>query len=397
MSYSTTTFFSYPLKFVLDGAWQVVAGEESKELEAQTQREMRVIEDIYPHPSSIPPNLYAQVRVKNTFVNDQNTLLIPITPIEDENAELDTSTVDYMAPNPRVRLLAQGTSLSQGCGATTPRAQFPSTVTEFDLVSAANAASAALMANSDLKELIDRNWLVKLLNDRKMIEQLTMNPRAASNVKNLPPSSLQNVLSSSLLNISSSHLQNIQAIGSQNIPSLCMQSMSSFSLHSLPSIGPPSTLDLSSLANNFYGPLPTLVSRGDPPSAAPTRPFHHPHKIMGTVPSFRPSVASLLSGTPSASLGDPRTKDVNYYKSLIRQHGGERQETLPHLCSQTTQKSANTKKRRGEKSKMKPCIFFKSPMGCSNGVNCAFLHDTTSQQRVSSISDVQSSKRAKMD
>lgn len=55
MSYSTTTFFSYPLKFVLDGAWQVVAGEESKELEAQTQREMRVIEDIYPHPSSIPP------------------------------------------------------------------------------------------------------------------------------------------------------------------------------------------------------------------------------------------------------------------------------------------------------------------------------------------------------
>lgn len=329
------------------------------------------------------------MRVKNTFVNDQNTLLIPITPIEDENAELDTSAVDYMAPNPQVRLLAQGTSLSQGCGATTPRAQFPSTVTESDLVSAANAASTALMANSDLKELIDRNWLVKLLNDRKMIEQLTMNPRAASIVKNLPPSSL--------LNISSSHLQNIQATGSQNIPSLWMQSMSSFSLHSWPSIGPPSMLDLSSLANNFYGPPPTVVSRGDPPSAAPTRPFHHPHKIMGTVPSFRPSVANLLSGTPSASLGDPRTKDVNYCKSLIRQHGGERQETLPHLCSQTTQESANTKKRRGEKSKMKPCIFFKSPMGCRNGVNCAFLHDTTSQQRVSSISDVQSSKRAKMD
>ncbi|XP_022852989.1 zinc finger CCCH domain-containing protein 6-like [Olea europaea var. sylvestris] len=381
-----------PPQFVLDGAWQVVAGEESKELEAQTQREMRVIEAVYPHPSPIPPNLYAQVRVENTFVNDQNTLLIPITPIEDEDAELDTSTVDYMAPNPQVRLLAQGTSLSQGCGATTPRAQFPSTVTESDLVSAANAALTALMANSDLKELIDRNWLVKLLNDRKMIEQLTMNPRAASIVKNLPPSSLQNVLSSSLLNISSSRLQNIQAIGSQNIPSLCMQSMSSFSLHSLPSIGPPSMLNLSSLANNFYDPVPIVVSRGDPPSATPTRPFHHPHKIMGTVPSFCPSGANLLSGTPSASLGDPRT-----YKSLIRQHGGERQETLPHLCSQTTQESANTKKRRGEKSKMKPCIFFKSPMGCRDGVNCAFLHDTTSQQRVSSISDVPSSKRAKMD
>lgn len=43
------------LQFVLDGTWQVVAGEESKEMETQDQREMRVLEAIYPRSSSIPP------------------------------------------------------------------------------------------------------------------------------------------------------------------------------------------------------------------------------------------------------------------------------------------------------------------------------------------------------
>jgi len=40
---------------VLDLTWQVVAGEESKEIFDQHQREMRVLEAIYPRISSIPP------------------------------------------------------------------------------------------------------------------------------------------------------------------------------------------------------------------------------------------------------------------------------------------------------------------------------------------------------
>ncbi|CAI9755898.1 unnamed protein product [Fraxinus pennsylvanica] len=31
---------------------------------------------------------------------------------------------------------------------------------------------------------------------------------------------------------------------------------------------------------------------------------------------------------------------------------------------------------------MKPCMFFNSPRGCRNGENCTFLHDISSQQRV---------------
>lgn len=41
-------------QFVLDVNWQVVAGEESKEVEIQNQREVIVLEAVYPRPSAIP-------------------------------------------------------------------------------------------------------------------------------------------------------------------------------------------------------------------------------------------------------------------------------------------------------------------------------------------------------
>jgi len=35
--------------------WHVTDGEESQESEAQKLREMRVLEAVYPRPSSVPP------------------------------------------------------------------------------------------------------------------------------------------------------------------------------------------------------------------------------------------------------------------------------------------------------------------------------------------------------
>lgn len=43
------------LQILLDEEWKVVAGNESKEVEAQNQRELRVLEAFYPGASSIPP------------------------------------------------------------------------------------------------------------------------------------------------------------------------------------------------------------------------------------------------------------------------------------------------------------------------------------------------------
>lgn len=52
---------------MLNLTWQVVAGEESKEVEDQCQREMRVLEAIYPRPSSIPPKFESFLILCNNF------------------------------------------------------------------------------------------------------------------------------------------------------------------------------------------------------------------------------------------------------------------------------------------------------------------------------------------
>lgn len=51
-------YFLFGLQFAFDLVWQVVAGEESIEVEYQNQRLMRVLEAVYPRPSAIPPKYY---------------------------------------------------------------------------------------------------------------------------------------------------------------------------------------------------------------------------------------------------------------------------------------------------------------------------------------------------
>ena len=42
---------------MLNLTWRVVVGEESQEIEVENQREMRVLEAVYPRASAIPPKL----------------------------------------------------------------------------------------------------------------------------------------------------------------------------------------------------------------------------------------------------------------------------------------------------------------------------------------------------
>lgn len=54
-------------QIVLDLTWQVVAGEESKEIRDQYHREMRVLEAIYPRISSIPPKSESSLALFDNF------------------------------------------------------------------------------------------------------------------------------------------------------------------------------------------------------------------------------------------------------------------------------------------------------------------------------------------
>ncbi|CAA2963818.1 zinc finger CCCH domain-containing 6 [Olea europaea subsp. europaea] len=363
-------------------------------MEAQNQREMRVLEAIYPRLSSIPPNPSVLVGIEDSFQNDQNTILIPITAIEDDDAALD-EPLAYMESNTapissQPQLLTHRTSSSQVSCRTDPHAyKIPETgkdpSVQPDIVATAHAALTAAMSKNSQGNLIDHNLLIKILSDPKMIEQLVTNHGTASGTQNVPASSIPNIPPTRV----------------QNIPFSSTQNMPSTSMHYFPSSSTIKMPNSSSSTINGRDPPSALVTQPELISSLATssRPFFPPSRT-GPIPPIRPSVPNITLAPPPSAV-PPLVKDINYYKSLIQQHGAEQQEGLPQFGNQqlgTTQEPLNVAKSRDSKLKiMRPCIYFNSARGCRNGANCAYLHQTSSQPRVGNIPDVQSTKRMKMD
>ncbi|GKC86014.1 zinc finger CCCH domain-containing protein 6 [Tanacetum coccineum] len=325
--------YSIMVIFVIDSTWQVAAGEESKELEVENQREMRVLEAVYPRASSIPPNpASAMGAEESSHYNDQHTPIIPITPIEDEDMAPDTSS----SVTPPATSVA-----SHSANGMVPSGMAHGV--EPDVMTAAYTALNAAMSNTTQASLIDPNLLMKILSNPTLIEQLVSNhgPSTSSQPLSQPP-----------------------AVSSPNPP---------LSVHARPPHIPFST------ATSSNGP-----AHYQPPNRAGT--VHVP--VPASV-----SVSSLQQQQPPQEM-NPR-KDINYYKSLIQQHGGENPEPAN---SNVINSNNNSQKTRDTKSKsMKPCIYFNSSRGCRNGASCVFQHDSSSQQRVSSLPETQSAKRMKMD
>ncbi|XP_009611980.1 zinc finger CCCH domain-containing protein 45 [Nicotiana tomentosiformis] len=92
-----------PPKFTLNESWCVVAGEESKEAEAQKHREKRVLEAVYPSRSAIPPNPSTSSDL-DQFYDDNQTQVIPIIPIE-EAAAVEVSSHSTPSQNISSKLL----------------------------------------------------------------------------------------------------------------------------------------------------------------------------------------------------------------------------------------------------------------------------------------------------
>ncbi|KAK4354757.1 hypothetical protein RND71_026951 [Anisodus tanguticus] len=406
--------WSRPPSFVLDIKWRVVAGEESNEMEIQKQREMRVLEAIYPRESSIPPNP-SMGPGEETLHNDQHTPVIPITPVEEE--EVADPSYGTVQPTNAVRSTAQvmqsGVPLSNRSARNNLPVHGSSSSgavpgVEPDVVAAAQAALTALMADNGQGNLIDHELLIKILSDPKIVGQLVTHQGVGTSAHSVPATSTQSM---SVAN---------------NMPNPRPQA---------------SSITTPPFVHTGRTDLPVQVSRTELAmplvAGASNGPYHSAPSRIGPVPSLRPRVPEAVSAslptpvatvsTPSSSMPAPVARDINYYKSLIQQHGGERQETLPPQYSnnrtnqqlgsvqesqnnqqynhnrnnqqlssvQESQKSYNL---RDSKPKiMKPCIYFNSSRGCRHGANCAYMHDASSQQRVGSLPEVQSSKRMKMD
>ncbi|KAK8512544.1 hypothetical protein V6N13_082910 [Hibiscus sabdariffa] len=233
------------------------------------------------------------------------------------------------------------------------------------VATAASAAFAAISQSYDPGNMIDPDLLVKILSNPKLIEKLVTDYGAASSVgQNLPISTSPSVLS----------------------------------------FDPPPEANLSD-------PSPAHISRtenGAPsPAAASGGLFYAELKGVGVgLSNKQGSVPAVRPVVPSPEMGLTREKDVNYYKNLIQQHGGQKQEQGPaqKFNSRYTQQLRpnqelinNPKSRDLKPRMMKPCIYFNSSKGCRNGASCAFQQDTSSQNSGKRVAYTHNAKRMKMD
>ncbi|KAI4320954.1 hypothetical protein MLD38_034385 [Melastoma candidum] len=172
-----------PPRFMLNRVWQVVSGEEGKEVENQTQREMRVLEAVYPRPSAIPQNPVAPLSSEEFHQSELQIPIVPITPIEDEEAPTEVLPNYMGAPitsrppsasgiaGPSILGVGNHTSNGQILGGLGP-----------DFATIASAASTAIRNSND--HGIDPELLVQILSDPKMVEELSKAYGIAIDLKN---------------------------------------------------------------------------------------------------------------------------------------------------------------------------------------------------------------------
>ncbi|KAK9165238.1 hypothetical protein Scep_000429 [Stephania cephalantha] len=354
-----------PAKLLLNPLWQVVAGEESKEVEVQTQRELRVLEAIYPHSSAIPLSASVSSDVEACHFDDNQTPVVPMTAIEDEEAndpppnlvvENNIATTSQLPMLPPSFLANVNHLTSQGSmpvGLRPPTSDKPPTVpgVEPDVVLAASAAFTAIMRSNEQGSMIDPELLVKILSSPKLIEKL---------VSDYGPT---NQLTSKPISLPMS----LSAPQSGTPP-----------LHHVSRIEP------------------------EPPMPSTTTVHFHP----ATSPMTAPSAVHQMP-MPAPAVRAPAVKDVSYYKSLIQMHGEERQEAhdnvIPQFANNRQQAGIKAEQMQNSKSRdfkpkiKKPCIYFNSSRGCKHGANCAFQHDSSSQQRMGGGPELQNAKRMKLD
>ncbi|XP_072994575.1 zinc finger CCCH domain-containing protein 30 [Typha latifolia] len=367
------TKWKCPPRIVLNPEWLVVAGEESEEVAIENQRELGVLEAIYPRQSTIPPNPCVSSEVEFSSYDDSETPIVPIVAIEDEDtsepmeSSESTDVPDHIQPGshsllekatpprlPDLRLITEQLQRK----AALPCSEIPTVGTrvcaEPDVLAAASAAFTAIMRTNEEGSLIDRDLLIKILSDPALVEKLLTEYGGSR--------------------------QTLPAIPPFPAPPPPRISIGS----STPFAAPP-TSQLYPITNMVPPPLmvhPPLVGN------------RHPTPVSQMPTSAPPSV--------------PPVKDINYYKSLIQQHGGEKQEILDLNPMQFGTYPSNSvgmkdvdairngpRLQRDSKPKIpKPCAYFNSRKGCRRGASCLYLHDGSI---VEQNEDSKVSKRMKID
>ncbi|KAF9682219.1 hypothetical protein SADUNF_Sadunf05G0085900 [Salix dunnii] len=447
-----------PPKLVVSSNWHVTAGEESQESQAQKLREMRALEAVYPRPSSVPHSPVVSVDVQDADYDDSLTPVIPLVPVEEEEAPelpsdltgpLKTSQSPALPPF----LLSSGTLNTSKCNipALNPllsekpafgKSPNPGTT---NLISAASAAVTAIMKNKGHGSLIDTGLLVKILSDPKMIEDLAGGKQALP-VTCRPFTSSKSPLCEkpALVSLQSTASGNLQPLHSEEQPwskPTCQIPISrpkpAMTLPSMPSNGSscfqPSqmhptvtraSMHLDTAPASGFGvcsSIPVPIPGGNvfsTPNSVPTV-STAPRESNATqisLEDFGPNPMSNLvqptlamkpvqpNSVPRAGMKTSPMKDVDYIKNLIREHGTVNNEihdrSMPHngrhyIQTQNQELIQNIKKRESKHKFQKPCMYFKTPKGCRNGSHCPFQHDPSFQFQTGGPLDAPVAKKMK--
>ncbi|KAJ4916220.1 Zinc finger CCCH domain-containing protein 6 [Raphanus sativus] len=311
------------VRILLDEEWSVVAGDESKEVEAQNQRELRVLEAFYPAASSIPPNPSVAADVDNSDYDDQQTVVIPFLVVEDDDVVMDTAPI-----------LPTQSGVDVG---TVQSVRDENTSTSSTLPPATSEIMAALAALSNIKEqgsssMIDPDLLMKFLSNPKMMESLVANCGSAGSVS------------------SSSATHEANGVVTTTAP-------------------------VSS--NGQYNPQPA-VSHIPPPMVYPPTPAPSDQSNYGAPPPLAARDASYYKSLIQKHGGErqealPAQQHLGGYRHSLQPGRGE-----PNPEMVNNNNNNNNQRPRDSKPKiMRPCMFFNTPRGCRNGASCLFQHDAT--------------------
>ncbi|CAK9196485.1 unnamed protein product, partial [Sphagnum troendelagicum] len=314
-----------PTLFNLHPSWRVVAGGESKEVALQRQREVRVLEAVYPRTSSIPESPAEPLEPQLPF-NDEMTVVIPVVPVDDDTLDQDdglTSTVDKLHfPQESA---AKDPSSKPSLPAVPPSCQ---TETEPDVIAAAAAAYAALSQSNDHTK-IDCGLLLKFLRNPSMMKNVSSELSSKDSVEN--------------------RVHEVSNLGTEGTR-----------------IGNGNQQDPAAISFPLYIP-----------ATRPTSAQLHPPL---SVPPPAPQPVMPVSGRPLSQ------HDEQYLKDLILQHGRNSSEDDVHRgmngrVQENVESISRSGMTRPRGKSRKACIYFNTAKGCRNGSSCVFIHDSNNVER----------------
>ncbi|KAL9328233.1 hypothetical protein ACSQ67_003236 [Phaseolus vulgaris] len=349
-----------PPSFALNSKWRVATGEESRERNVQSLREMRVLEAVYPRISSIPSSPSVSFDVEMESYDDSLTPHVPLIPIEEleslQDRKQDVTVTKYADSSCKLptQILQKYIPLARSSS-------------EVDLFAAYATVAAAIMKSNEENCLIDINFLLETVNDPIKIGNLIEDYISAITTTpfHTPTRSLSIPTSCNAPDISAVPLttpaSTATAFDSLLSPTPEKSTISSVSLETTTlASGCPLKSPESSKTETINTVTQPVVKRGAP------------------LESQRKSLSKHLQSSAS-SLSSQRgvVKDVNYYLNLVRDHDNYKKDMRSRNNFQDSKKPRNNTTNQEEaKFKIhKPCKYFKTSRGCRNGSNCRHQHE----------------------